>query len=141
MSFVYCVKHLSIATLYFRMIFLDFWQLKHFKGATKLYFTNYACVVIIVFDTSLYKSDADAFGKLAFCFSTLLALCRIELHNHCLCKYQQGCFGIRYSVFFFSLISKKRYGVINIWVQLIKENMPPGSFLKLRLKNSIYIGK
>ena len=130
MSFVYCVKHLSVATLYFRVIFLDFWQPKQFKGATKLYFTNYACVVIIMFNTSLYKSvfSADAFGKLTFCFSTLLALCRIEfnvtfinfitfaLHNHCLCKYQQGCFSSRYSVFFFSLISKKRYRVINIWV-------------------------
>ena len=61
------------------------------KGTTKLHFTHYLCVVIIFINTGLYKSAffTDSFGKLAFCFYTLFALCRIrcnfrKLHNICI---------------------------------------------------------
>ena len=60
------------------------------KGATKLYFTHYSCVVIILFNTGSYKSafSTISFGKLVFCFSALSALCRIrcilhKLYNIC----------------------------------------------------------
>ena len=63
------------------------------KGATKLRFTHYLCVVIYLFNTGIYKSvfSTDSFGKLVACLS---ALCQIEfdvtfinfiasaLHNH-----------------------------------------------------------
>ena len=53
-----------------------------FKGATKLYFTHYSCVVIILFNMGLYKSvfSMDSFGKLvflsfrAFCVFRLLCI-------------------------------------------------------------------
>ena len=57
-----------------------------FKGAMKLYFMHYLCVVIILFNTGLYKSafSPDTFGKLFFCLSVLFALCWIwgTLHKH-----------------------------------------------------------
>ena len=42
-----------------------------FKGATKLYFTHYSSVVIVLFDMGLYKSGflTFHFGKLPFCLS------------------------------------------------------------------------
>ena len=45
---------------------------KFFKGATKLYFTCYSCVVIILFNKGLYKSAfcTYSFEKLVFCLST-----------------------------------------------------------------------
>ena len=45
----------------------------YLKGAAKFYFTQYACVVIILFNTDLYKPSysADSFEKLAFCLSAL----------------------------------------------------------------------
>ena len=48
-----------------------------FKAAMKLYFMHYLCVVIILFNTGLYKSafSPDTFGKLFFCLSVLFALC------------------------------------------------------------------
>ena len=44
---------------------------KKFKGAKKLHFVHYLCVVIILFNTGLYKStfSTDSFWKLVFCFS------------------------------------------------------------------------
>ena len=49
------------------------------KGATKLYFTHYSCVVIILFNTGLYKSafSISSFGKLVFCLSAPFVLCLI----------------------------------------------------------------
>ena len=45
------------------------------KEATKLYFTYYSCVVVILFNTSLYKSvfSTYSFEKLVFCLSTAFA--------------------------------------------------------------------
>ena len=42
------------------------------KGATKLFFMHYSWVVIILFNTGLYKLpfSIDSFEKLAFCLST-----------------------------------------------------------------------
>ena len=55
----------------------NFWEVFYFinslfKGAMKLYFMHYLCVVIILFNTGLYKSafSPDTFGKL-FCLSFL----------------------------------------------------------------------
>ena len=43
------------------------------KGAKKLYFTYYSCVVIILLNTGLYKSafSTNSFRKLIFCLSAL----------------------------------------------------------------------
>ena len=85
------INHLHERCL--RVIYND--KISSFKGATILYFTNYARVVITLFNTGLYKSPSftDSFGKGAFFLS---ALCRIEidvtfinfitftLHNYCL---------------------------------------------------------
>ena len=72
------------------------------KGATKFYFTHYACVVIILFNMGLYKSafSTDSFGKLAFCLSvlcqtefdiTFINFITFALNNYCLYKYQVLC--------------------------------------------------
>ena len=44
-----------------------------FKGATKLYFTHYSCVVIILFNTGLCSSafSTISFWKLVFCLFVL----------------------------------------------------------------------
>ena len=89
------------------------------KEAAKLYFTQYSRAVIILFNTGLYKSSFsnDSFGKLVFCISAIFALCRIRCNLH---KRYNICIifiyiaGVRYSVFLFSLISKKKYSIINI---------------------------
>ena len=64
------------------------------KGATKLYFTHYLCVIIILFNTGLYKYAffTDSFGKgflffFAFCIvsSSMYPSQTLQhLHNHCL---------------------------------------------------------
>ena len=43
------------------------------KGATKSYFTDYSCMVIILFSTGLCRStfSAISFEKLVFCFPVL----------------------------------------------------------------------
>ena len=49
--------------------------LQYIKGATKLYFMYYSCVVIILFSTRLYRSafSTYAFGKTRFlCFCVLV---------------------------------------------------------------------
>ena len=119
-------------------------QLFTLQGAMKLYFTHYSCVVIILFNTGLYKSvfSIDSFGRLAFCLSALFAfVCGIrrdphKLHNICIIIVY--IVGIRYSLFLFSLISKKKYRVIKFeYRQLLINNMPPqGAFepLKIRFK-------
>ena len=50
---------------------LFFYQDVNIKVATKLYLAHYSCVVIILFNTGLYKSvfSTYSFGKLVFCFS------------------------------------------------------------------------
>ena len=60
-----------------------------FKGATKVHFTHYSCVVIILFKTDLRKSAFSiySFGKLVFRLSALFlrflsALCRIRCNFH-----------------------------------------------------------
>ena len=72
----------------------------YIKGATKLYFGHYSYVVIILFNTDLYKSafSTDSFVKLIFCLFMLSALRWIEfditfinfvtlaLHNQCKCQ-------------------------------------------------------
>ena len=84
------------------------------KGATKLYFTHYSCVVIILFNTGLYKSafSISSFGKLVFCLSAPFVLCLIwyNLDKVCnICLVIVNILGVRYSVFLFSLVFKKRY--------------------------------
>ena len=52
------------------------------KGATELYFTHYSCVVIILFNSGLYKSAffTDSFGKLVFlCTFCVFYLFCVEL--------------------------------------------------------------
>ena len=89
-----------------------------FKGATKLYFTHYSCVVIILFHMSLYKSafSTDSFGKLVFCIFALFALCgiRCDLHKlYNICTIIAYIAGDRYSVSLFS----KEIRVTNIWIR------------------------
>ena len=93
-----------------------------FKGATKLYSTHCSCVVTILFNAGLYKSafSTDSFGKLVACTSVPFALCPIPWNFHKpynICMIIVYMIGVRYSVFLFSLISKKRYHVITIWIQ------------------------
>ena len=51
---------------------MSFFQIKknlqEIKGAMKLYFTQYSCVVITLFNTGLYESvfSTFSFGKLVF---------------------------------------------------------------------------
>ena len=54
-----------------------------FKGAAKLYFMRYLCVVIILLITYLYKSASStySFKKLVFCFSVLCVLFRFVLNS------------------------------------------------------------
>ena len=94
------------------------YELKHkvhlFNRTTKLYFTNYSCVVIILLHKGLYKFvfSTDPFGKLVFCLSTFFTLCRIQCNLHKLyniCIIIVYIASVRYPVFLFSLISKKRY--------------------------------
>ena len=58
-------------------------------------------------------------GRVVVCISALFALCRIRWNLHKLyniCTIIVYIAGVRYSVFLFSLISKKR-NVISIWIQ------------------------
>ena len=96
--------------------------MKAFKGAAKLHFTHYSYVVIILFNTGLYKSAfcTDSFEKLLVCISALFTLFRIrsnldKLYNICMINVYIA--GVRYSVFLFSLHFKKRYRVISISIQ------------------------
>ena len=54
------------------------------KGATKLYFTRNSCVVIILFNTHLYKFSfcTNSFRKLIFWLSELFVLCQIRCNLH-----------------------------------------------------------
>ena len=55
------------------------------KGATKLlHVAHYSCVVIILFNTGLYKSafSTDSFGKLVFCFSAPFCVMSIRCNLH-----------------------------------------------------------
>ena len=57
------------------------------KGATKLYFTHYSCVVIVLFNTSLDKSSFSTFSfeKLVLCiveFSVFSSCSVFRFHLH-----------------------------------------------------------
>ena len=80
------------------------WVTQRLKEATKLYFTYYSRVVIILFNRVLYKLafSTDSFVKLAFCLSALFALCQIRYNLHKLyniCMITAYIVGVRYSVF------------------------------------------
>ena len=53
------------------------------KGAKKLYFTHYSCVVIILFNTGLLKSafSSDSFGKLVFSLFALFVFSVCSVSN------------------------------------------------------------
>ena len=92
------------------------------KGATKLYFAHYSCAVIILFIMGLYKSafSTDSFGNLVFAFLGFLHCVKFDvafIHFHNICMIIVLLVGVRYSLLLFSVISKKRYRVINIWIQ------------------------
>ena len=80
------------------------------------------CVIIILFNAGLYKSTFFPEIFLLFCLSGLPALCQIRCNFHKLCNI---CLivvyivGVRYSVFLLSIMSKKRYYTINIWVHFL----------------------
>ena len=89
-----------------------------------MYFTHYLydhyfvqCGFIQV-----YIFSRNFLGKLLFCLSGLPALCQIRCNFHKLCNI---CLivvyivGVRYSVFLLSIMSKKRYYTINIWVHFL----------------------
>ena len=120
------------------------------KGATKLHFTHYSCVVIILFHTSLYKSafSTDSFGKLVFCIFALFALCgiRCDLHKlYNICTIIAYIVGDMYSAFLFSLISKKRsasqtFEFKHIWRKFQIINMPR-SFWDIKILKTELIKK
>ena len=53
------------------------------KGATKSYFMHYSCVVIILFNTGLYKSTFFTcyFGKLVFRLPVIFMLSACSVSN------------------------------------------------------------
>ena len=102
--------YLQLQLLYLQLHFINIF----FKGATKFYFTHYLHMVIILFNTGLYKSafSTFSFGKLAFCISvapvfsvsSLLFWIRCYLHSRayhiCIIIVE---IGVRWSVISFSL--------------------------------------
>ena len=54
-----------------------------FKGATKLYFTHYLCVVIIFYNTGLYESGFSPyyFQKLVYHLPMFYVLCLLWVFN------------------------------------------------------------
>ena len=76
-------------------------------------FTHYSCVVIILFNTGLYKSvfSTYSFGKLFFCLSVLFVFSAcsefdVIFMNVCdICIIIIYIVGVRYSVFLSSLIT------------------------------------
>ena len=65
-----------------------------FKGATKLFFTHYSCVVIIFSSTGISKSAFSTyyFGILVFYLSVFCVFCNMRfefdvLYNHCSYKH------------------------------------------------------
>ena len=58
-------------------------NVRDFKGATKLYFKHYSCVVIILFNTGLYNSAffTYSFGKLVFWISALFVFFVCKLYK------------------------------------------------------------
>ena len=100
-----------------------------------MYFTHYSCVIMIIFNTGLYKSafSAYSFGKLVFVVCRFLyflpVLCQIRRD---LCKRYNFCIitvfivGINNSVFMFSLIKriyKNNCRMIKIWLQLLQNSI------------------
>ena len=71
-----------------------------FKGATKLHFTDYSRVVIILFSTGLYKS---AFSTYSFGKITFLSFCVLVFHVSISLVFSLYCFC---SMFEFNVISK-----------------------------------
>ena len=81
-----CIKIISFATngislslvlpVTHALSVLNVLILVFFKGATKLYFTHYSCVVIILLITDLYKSAFSIYslGNQFFCLSALFVL-------------------------------------------------------------------
>ena len=92
------------------------------KGATKLYFTHYSCVVIILFSTRLYQSvfSTYSFGKLVFCLSALFMFSACSEFDVTVLNFYDICIiiiyivGVRYSVLLFSLIT---YHLYSLWEQ------------------------
>ena len=114
----------------------------HFT-TTKLYFTHYSFVFIILFHTFLQMSSFSTYflGKLVFCIFALFAMCEIRFSLHkfySICTITASIEGVRYSVFLFSLISKKRYAswlfeYKHIWRKFLIKNKPLGSFWAIKV--------
>ena len=114
----------------------------HFK-TTKLYFTHYSFVFIILFHTFLQMLSFSTYflGKLVFCIFALFAMCEIRFSLHkfySICTITASIEGVRYSVFLFSLISKKRYAswlfeYKHIWRKFLIKNKPLGSFWAIKV--------
>ena len=117
---------------------------------------HYACVVIILSNTSLYKSafSTNTIGNLVYWFSTLFVLCWIEF-NVTFINFKSFAFiinvyiSIRYSVFLLSLVSKSTFTWDPKWTQTVfeyrafnKRNHASGELFELlHIKNSISKGK
>ena len=119
-------------------------ELLRLKGAAKLYFTHYSRVVIILSNTGLSKSafSTDSFGNLVYCFSTVYPLCQVEF-NVTFRNFKTFAFiinadlSIRYSVFLFSLISKKCHKHWSIAFNK-RKHVSRELFELLYVQNSIY---
>ena len=91
------------------------WQ----KGATKLYFTHYSCVVIVLFNTGLYKSvfSTYSFGRqvfLSFCaFSVCFEFKVIFINFYNICIITIHIVGVRFSCSHVSLSHLN-----NLWKQI-----------------------
>ena len=120
------------------------------KGATKMYFTDYSCVVDILFNTSLYKSvfSVYSFGKLVFCLSVLFVFfaCsefKVIFKNFCNIWINMiYVVGVRYSVFLFSFITShfnSLWGQMSYYKKLIAAlNKKDASRELLSFRNYIY---
>ena len=73
----------------FNRMFDELKEVKYFKGAMKLYFKHYSCVVIVLFNTSLCRSafSTVSFRKLVFRFSVLSLNQDIKISVIMLCNF------------------------------------------------------
>ena len=128
---------------------------KTIKEATKLYFTHYSCVVIILFNTSLNESvfSTYSFGKLdlfflsahfvfSHCSELIIFINELIFKNFCnICIIIIYIVGVRYYVFLFSFITSR---LNNLWELTRHKNLITALIKKhasrklLSFKNSIY---
>ena len=110
-----------------------------FKGATKLYFTHYSCVVIVLFNKGLYSSvfSTILLENQSFCLSAffVFSACSefdVMFMNFCnICITTIHIVDVRYSVFLFSRITFRV--LLNRAPTSTQLHPPPPCFTQLHL--------